>query len=440
LRLYVEKKLINITCRSSINYKYNPRQTIIMGSTTETQAPPHPALLGSLTPPSGSKCLNFSPGPTCLPDQVMSEIQRQCFSPDRLSSMYLSHRSPEFGSIIEHAVLLMRQVMEIPPNYEVLFTHGGGHGQFAAVPLNLCPTGKEKATYILNGTWSERAAAEAKKYCSPITISSKNEDGTYTSTPNLDLTDNNDNSANEIEIDPESRYVYMCSNETVNGIELHRLPNLKSRGIDAPLVVDASSDFTTKPIAWEECNVGILYACASKNIGHPGVTVCIVRKDLLGNPSPICPGVLDYTVNSKAGNLWNTAATFNIEVVGIMMDWIVSNGGVAAMEGLSVRKSALLYDLIDSSGGFFSTPLVSDEQKAIRSRMNVPFDINGGDEEMTNKFLKEAWERGIVGLRTLTPFGVGRFLRASLYHGVSLESTEVLVDFMKEFMNENTQK
>lgn len=387
----------------------------------------HPALTGSLTPPDNTRTHNFSPGPTSLPDPVQDEIRRQCFSPDRLSSMYLSHRSPEFGTILNNTIFLMKQVMNIPENYEVLFTHGGGHGQFAAVPLNLCPTGEEKATYLVSGTWSERAFDEAKKFCSPTVISSKNDDGTFTSFPAVD----------DMDIHPESKYVYLCSNETVNGVELHRLPDLKSKGIDAPLVVDASSDFTTKPIDWVKYNVGVLYACASKNIGHPGLTVCIIRKDLLGNPSPICPGVFDYTVNAKAGSLWNTAATFNIDVVGIVMDWIIAGGGVDAMEKLSIQKSDLVYDLIDNSDGFYSTPLVADEQKTVRSRMNVPFDIMGGDQAMSEKFLKAAWERGIVGLRTLTPFGVGRYLRASLYHGVSLESTEFLVQFMKEFMNAN---
>jgi phosphoserine aminotransferase len=315
--------------------------------------------------------------------------------------------------------------MSIPDNYEVLFTHGGGHGQFAAVPMNLCPTGTEKVTYVVNGTWSKRAAAEAKKYCSPTVISSENEDGTFTSFPSLD------------NIDPESKYVYLCSNETVNGIELTRLPDLKSKGIDTPLVIDASSDFSTKPIDWEKYNVGVLYACASKNIGHPGVTACIVRKDLLGSPNPICPGVFDYTINSQAENLWNTTATFNIEVVGIVMDWILSNGGVDGMEQFSIQKSSMVYDLVDSSDRFYATPLVTEEQKPIRSRMNVPFCIKGGDQETTNKFLREAWEKGIVGLRTITPFGVGKYLRASLYNGVSVEDTEYLIKFMKEFMIEN---
>lgn len=384
----------------------------------------HPALTGSLTPPESVQAHNFSPGPTCLPGPVQNEIRRQCFSPERISSMYLSHRSPEFKTILQSTGLLMRQVMNIPSNYHVLFTHGGGHGQFAAVPMNLCPMGTEKVTYLVNGTWSKRAAEEAKKYSSPTVFSSENADGKFVTNPSMD----------DVEVDPESKYIYLCSNETVNGIEYHRLPNFKERGINAPLVIDASSDFSTKPIEWEKYNVGILYACASKNIGHPGVTACIVRDDLLGNPNPICPGVLDYTTNVKAGNLWNTIPTFNVEVVGIVMDWILANGGIDKMEDISIRKSQMIYDLIENSDGFFSTPV---DDKSIRSRMNIPFDIKGGDQETTDRFLKEAWERGIIGLRTLTPFGVGQYLRASLYHGVSLESTEFLSSFMKEFMAKN---
>lgn len=381
----------------------------------------HPVLNGSLTPPANVKVLNFSPGPTSLAPEVEEEI-KGLFDSHRMCSMYLSHRSPEFGEILKEAVALSREAMQIPDDYEILFTHGGGHGQFAAVPLNLCTKGDEKATYLVNGTWSKRAAAEAAKYCKPIVLSSESADGTFTSMPEMD------------NIDPDSKYVYLCSNETVNGIELHRLPKLK---IKAPLVVDASSDFSTKPIDWHGCNVGVLYACASKNIGHPGVTMTVIRKDLLGSPSPICPGVLDYTVNSKSDNLWNTAATFNIEVVGIVMNWMLREGGVEEMERRSIEKAAMIYDLVDNSEGFYSTPV---SEKSLRSRMNTPFDVAGGDEELTNEFLVEGWELGIVGLRTLTPFGVGKYLRASLYNGVSVENTKILAQFMKEFAEKNKHR
>ena len=375
----------------------------------------HPVMRGSLVPPVGVKLLNFSPGPTSLAAEVEAGV-KALFDAERMCSMYLSHRSPEFVDILDSAVQRCREVMGIPEQYEILFMHGGGHGQFAAVPLNLCPTGDEKATYLVNGTWSKRALTEASKYCRPIVVSSENPDGTFTHNPSFD------------HLDAESKYVYLCSNETVNGIEMHQLPKL---GIKAPLVVDASSDFSTKPIDWVGCNVGVLYACASKNLGHPGVTLCVIRKDLLGAPSKLCPGVLCYTTNARERNLWNTIATFNVEVVNIYLQWVIAQGGVREMERRSMEKSAMVYDLIDSSEGFYGTP-ISDT--SIRSRMNVPFDVAGGDEKATRDFLVQGWERGIVGLRTLTPFGVGKYLRASLYNGVSVDQAEVLVSFMAGFM------
>jgi phosphoserine aminotransferase len=377
----------------------------------------HPAMIGSLVCPEGVKPLNFSPGPTSLAAEVEASI-KTLFDTERICSMYLSHRSPEFLEILSSTVQNCRVAMDIPEQYEILFMHGGGHGQFAAVPLNLCPLGDEKATYLVNGTWSKRAQSEASKYCRPLVVSSENKDGSFTHNPSFEY------------LDPESKYVYLCSNETVNGIEMHQLPKLS---IQAPLVVDASSDFSTKPIDWVGCNVGVLYACASKNIGHPGVTLCVIRKDLLGTPSQLCPGVLCYSTNVRAGNLWNTIATFNVEVINIYMQWMIAQGGVHEMERRAKIKSALVYELIDGSNGFFSTPLAD---RSIRSRMNVPFDVAGGNEEITRKFLIQGWERGIVGLRTLTPFGVGKYLRASLYNGVSVQQVETLVEYMNHFMKD----
>jgi phosphoserine aminotransferase len=375
----------------------------------------HPALLGSLLPPRGVTPLNFSPGPTSLAAEVQDRI-KALFDAERMCSMYLSHRSPEFLDILASTVQHCRTAMGIPEQYEILFMHGGGHGQFAAVPLNLCPNGNEKATYLVNGTWSKRALSEAAKYCSPIVISSENKDGTFSHNPSFE------------HLDPESKYVHLCSNETVNGIELHQLPKLD---IEAPLVVDASSDFTSKPIDWLGCNVGILYACASKNIGHPGLTICVIRRDLLGAPSQRCPGVLCYTTNAREGNLWNTIATFNVEVVNIYMQWMIAQGGVYEMEQQAIQKSAMLYELIDRSSGFYSTPI---GDPSIRSRMNIPFDVDGGNEKTTRDFLIQAWERGIVGLRTLTPFGVGKYMRASLYNGVSISQVKTLAGFMADFL------
>lgn len=387
----------------------------------------HPALLGSLTSTAPAEAvINFSPGPTSLPDAVEKQIVAN-FNKPGLTSLALSHRSPEFVNILDHAVATARKVMQIPDDYEVLFTHGGGHGQFAALPLNLCHEMSDIATYVVNGTWSARGRDEAQRYCAVQTIDSKDaETGKYTTFPEL----------TEDLIDVNSKYVYLCSNETVNGIELHRLPKLPESRKHIPLVVDASSDFSTKPIDWIDCGVGVLFACASKNIGHPGLTMTIVRKDLLGadKASPLCPGVFNYTTNSEAGNLWNTPATFNIEVVGLVMDWIEREGGIDANEQRSIAKSKALYDVIDNSNGFYGTPI---DNEALRSRMNVPFNVGGGDQALTNKFLIESWNIGMIGLRTLTPFGVGDYLRASLYNGITVNEAEALADFMRRFEADN---
>ncbi|KAL7544639.1 hypothetical protein ACHAWF_008012 [Thalassiosira exigua] len=389
--------------------------------------PDHPALLGSLTPPEdcpAPKIYNFSPGPTNLPAPVEAEIKARCL-PDpsemRLGSMALSHRSPEFGRILQRALRNTRRAMEVPPEYDVLFMQGGGHGQFAAVPLNLCPTGSERATFVVNGTWSRRCVDEASKYCVPDVISSLEADGSCATFPSFDRLERG--------VHPRSAFLYVCSNETVNGVELRTLPPRLSSGV--PLVVDASSDFTSKPVDWRGSNVGVLFACASKNVGHPGVTVVVVRKDLLGRANPFCPGVFSYETNLAAENVWNTVPTFNVDVVGILMGWINDHGGVREMERRSAAKADLVYDAVDGSDGFFATPV--SREGGLRSRMNVPFCVADGDEALTDLFLVECWERGIVGLRTVTPFAKSKYLRASLYHGVSYEDATVLVAFMKEF-------
>ncbi|WP_409439673.1 3-phosphoserine/phosphohydroxythreonine transaminase [Psychromonas sp. GE-S-Ul-11] len=386
----------------------------------------HPALVGSLSSTAPSeKVINFSPGPTSLPKAVEAQIAAS-FNKPGFTSLSLSHRAPEFLAILEHTIATAREVMAIPDEYEVLFTHGGGHGQFAALPLNLCTEPSDIATYVVNGTWSARGRDEANRYCDVHTIDASDPDtGKFTTFPEL----------TEANVNVDSKYLYLCSNETVNGIELHRLPKLPEALQHIPLVVDASSDFSTKPIDWRGCNVGVLFACASKNIGHPGLTMTVVRKDLLGKASPLCPGVFNYTTNSEAGNLWNTPATFNIEVVGMVMDWLVKEGGVDACERRSIAKSDVLYDVIDNSNGFYATPI---DNKTLRSRMNVPFNIAGGDDALTNKFLIESWDKGMVGLRTLTPFGVGDYLRASLYNGVTIGEANILATFMRDFQKENS--
>jgi len=411
----------------------------------------HPALYGSLTPPDTYQgpIRNFGPGPTSLPREVEAAIQTKCFASltendlndkrPRLSTMFLSHRSPEFAAILEETVNSTRRVLEIPNDYEVLFLQGGGHGQFAAVPLNLCSCQKDVATYLVTGSWSARALEEAHKHCSPQNIDWRSTSST------------NDDDTKQVDIDPNSKYIYVCSNETVDGIEIHKLTDLReqlqsstsSATSDIPLVVDASSDVASKPIEWNDANVGIYFAGASKNIGIPGVTLVVIRKDLLlllGNFRQSCPGILDYRLQIESSNMYNTVPTFNVHVVGLMMEWILSLGGISAMEERSRTKSQMVYDVIHQSNGFYTTTNHRNENNdpdvamvLQPSRMNVPFSLVRDD--LTDCFLIEAWKKGIVGLRTLTPFSASNphQLRASLYHGVSLEDVTVLVDFMVAF-------
>ena len=219
----------------------------------------HPALVGSLSSPNPSvKLINFSPGPASLPKDVEDEIAAS-FKKPGLTSLALSHRSPEFLNILSHTKASVRRVMDIPDDYELLFTHGGGHGQFAAVPLNLCRDRSDVATYIVNGTWTKRACDEALRYCSVRIIDGRDPQGGYTTFPEL----------TEEKIDPQSKFVYLCSNETVNGIEDHRLPKLPESRRHIPLVIDASSDFTTKPIDWHGDGVGVILPARQKISATP---------------------------------------------------------------------------------------------------------------------------------------------------------------------------
>jgi phosphoserine aminotransferase len=393
-------------------------------------------LAGSLRAANpGAPLLNFSPGPTSLPPAVMREVQAELldFEGCGLGVMELSHRSPEFLAILARARASLRRVLNVPENFSILFTHGGGHGQMAAVPLNLCGGGGgggggvSRASYIVSGTWSQRAAAEARKYADVCVLSDTGASG-------FDRISFEWEQGGEGEQEGRpSAYTWVCSNETVNGLELHRLGDL-ARALPAgsgPLVVDASSDIGTKPVDWE--HVGVLFACAPKNLGHPGLTMVIVRDDLLpgeGAAQAQCPGVLDWGIAARSDCLWNTPATFNIYTTGLVLEWVERQGGVAEMERRAVTKADAVYGAIDQSGGVFSTPA---SEHAQRSRQNVPFDVCGGDAAATERFLLGAHARNMVGLRTNTPFGFGAHLRASLYTAVEVQHAQALAAYMAEF-------
>ena len=360
---------------------------------------------------------NFSPGPAPMPNSVMDEIQKEMldYRGTGISVLSMSHRSPEFGAIIDDCRSVLRRVLRLPESHEILFTHGGGHGQFAAVPLNLCPGGpnESSADYFVHGSWGRRAAAEAAKYTT-VRIAAETDGKTLPPRSSWDL-------------NPNASYRYICSNETVDGNEYHTLPAFDD---NVPLVVDMSSDICSKPIDWNR--VGAAFACAPKNIGHAGLTVVVVRKDLLisRQAQPTCPGVLNWKINHESGAMWNTPPTFNVYTTGKVLHYIEDEGGLDAMERRAKIKSGAFYSCIEKSNGFYDTPLTNPAE---RSRMNAPFCVLDGDVAATNAFLIAAYEKNMVGFRTKTPFSMGKWLRASFYTGTTVEQAEALVSFMKDF-------
>jgi phosphoserine aminotransferase len=359
---------------------------------------------------------NFSPGPAPLPSAVMREIQAEMlnYRGTGMSVMCMSHRSPEFGVVLQETLATARRVLEVPATHEILFTHGGGHGQFAAVPLNLCGGGKDcVADYVLTGSWSRRAAAEASKYVTVRTAAES--DGTRLPPQS------------EWALDARASYRYLCSNETVEGTEFRSLPAFAD---GVPLVVDMSSDLASKPVDWSRCAVA--FACAPKNIGHAGLTIVVVRSDLLADrlAQAACPGVLSWRSNLESGGMWNTPPTFNIYTTGKVLGWIEGGGGVRAAHERALRKAGALYDAIDQSGGFYGSPVAVHSH---RSLMNVPFNVCGGERAATEAFLIGAYERNMVGFRTNTPWGFGAWLRASLYTGTTPTEAEELAEYMRSF-------
>lgn len=354
------------------------------------------------------KISNFSAGPSKLPQDVLLQVQTELlnFQNSGISVLEMSHRSPTFLAIVERAKETVQQLLNIPPNYKVLFMAGGGTGQFSAVPLNLIQkTGK--AIYLTTGTWSSKAVAEARKYGEIQEIKS----------------DSNLSSETKLDLDEDASYFYYCANETVHGVELPFVP--ETNGI--PLVVDMSSNILTRN--FDITKFAVVFAGAQKNIGPAGVTLVIIREDMLENALPVCPTILNYSIMAKDNSLHNTPPCFSLYVMGLVFEWIKQQGGVDAMEKRSTTKSQLIYEVIDHSNGFYSCPVPVQ----IRSRVNVPFRIKN-DEELEKQFLKEAEQRGMIQLKGHRSVGG---IRASLYNAVTVDEVVILAEFMKEFMSKS---
>lgn len=358
----------------------------------------------------------FAPGPAKIPEEVLRGLQEELLhhKDTHVSILEVSHRSKDFGDIIQAAEKSVRELLNVPANYRVMFLQGGGTGQFAAVPLNLISrTGK--ADYIVTGSWSAKAAKEAAKYGQVSEVVPRAE--RYTGVP----------PPATWTLDPQASYVYYCANETVEGVEFQSVPEVPA---GVPLVCDMSSNYFTRPV--DVSKFGVIYGGAQKNIGCSGVTLVIIREDLLGHALPICPSVLDYTVIDKNKSLYNTPPTFAIHVTAEVLAWVKKEGGVAEMERRCLEKSNMIYSIIDGSGGFYSTVV----DPASRSRVNVVFRVGGagGDEEIEKSFVEEAARKGLLSLKGHRSVGG---IRASLYNALTIQDTRRLADFMLGFQDQH---
>jgi phosphoserine aminotransferase len=355
------------------------------------------------------RAFNFNAGPAALPLPVLERVREELLDwhGTGMSVMEMSHRSPEFESINAAAEASLRRVLGVPAEYAVIFVQGGGSMQFTMAPMNLCLPGNP-VDVLHTGAWTAKAIAELKKGVLHR-IAASSEAVKFMRVPRPE----------EIQLLPGASYVYLCSNNTIEGTQWTAFPETG----DVPLVADMSSDIASRPVDVKK--FGLIFAGAQKNIGPSGVTVVIVRKDLAERADKNLPTLLQYRTHIKEKSLYQTPPTFAIYVVGLVLEWIESLGGLAAVERRNEAKAKLLYDVIDV-GQFYSCPV----EKTSRSKMNVVFRIAGGDEALEKKFAEEAAAAGIVG--TPGHRSVGG-MRASLYNAVTPEAVEALVSFMREF-------
>ena len=359
-----------------------------------------------------ARVYNFSAGPSMLPEAVLEKAAAEMldYEGSGQSVMEMSHRSKVYQSIIDKTEALLREIMNIPENYKVLFLQGGASSQFAMVPLNLM-TGSGKADYIVTGQWAKKAYKEAARYGDAKAVASS-EDKTFSYIPKLTKDD----------FRPDADYVHICMNNTIYGTVYHDLPDTG----DVPLVADISSCVLSKPI--DVTKFGVLYAGAQKNMAPSGVTVVIIREDLIGKAMDITPTMFNYQTHADNGSMFNTPPCYTIYIMKLVLEWIKENfGGLEKMQELNEKKAALLYDFLDNSKLFKGTVVPED-----RSLMNVPF-ITGNDE-LDAKFVKESTAAGFVNLKGHRSVGG---MRASIYNAMPLEGVEKLVAFMQKFEEEN---
>ena len=360
-----------------------------------------------------NRVYNFSAGPSMLPLEVLEKAQSEflCYGDTGMSVMEMSHRSKDFEDILENAKSTLRELMDIPDDYEIVFVQGGGSMQFAMIPLNLFSKTK-KADFIQTGQWSKKAMQEAAKFGTTRVVASS-EDKIFTFIPETKKED----------FDPEADYAYITYNNTIYGTH-YTEAKLPDTG-DVPLITDISSNVLAEKI--DVTKFGLLFAGAQKNIGPAGVTVVIIRKDLVGKAMDITPTMLDYTTYVKNNSLYNTPPTFGIYIAGLVFEWVKNKGGVEAVQKINEEKCGILYDFLDDSDLFRGTVVKED-----RSIMNAPFILP--TDELNKKFIKEAAANGFVNLAGHRTVGG---MRASMYNAMPIEGVQALVEFMKDFEVKN---
>jgi phosphoserine aminotransferase len=362
-----------------------------------------------------NRIFNFGAGPSTIPLEVLKEAQQEFidYKGEGVSIMEASHRSEMYDEVHNEAISLMRELYKIPKDYDVLLLQGGASLQFAMIPMNLYQGGK--AQYVDSGSWSSKAIKEAKIQGINYEVVASSKNTMYDRIPK------------NIKFDDDADYAYITANNTIYGTEYHEFPKTK-----APLIVDASSDIFSYPIDWSR--VDMLFAGAQKNAGPSGLTIVIIKKELINRAGDRVPTMLKYKTHSEKNSLFNTPPTFGIYMLNLILHWIKDNGGIEEIAKRNLEKAELLYDAIDGSDGFY----VGHAQDESRSLMNVSYNIKKADgsnnSELEAKFVREAEESGMIGLKGHRSIGG---LRASIYNAMSLEGVETLVAFMAKFQREN---
>jgi len=353
---------------------------------------------------------NFSAGPATMPEEVLTEAAAEMLDwhGSGMSVMEMSHRGKEFGQIAAETEADLRELLAVPDNFKLLFMQGGGLAENAIVPLNL--SRGETVDFVVTGSWSQKSAQEATRYCTAHEAASTKASGFTTLLEPASW-----------QLSKQPAYVHICSNETINGVEYQTLPDLKALGCDAPLVVDFSSHVASRPVDWSR--VGVAFGGAQKNLGPAGLTLVAVRDDLLERALPICPSAFTYKTVAENNSMFNTPPTYAIYIAGLVFKWLKRQGGIAAMEARNTAKAELLYEALDRSSLY-----VNRVNKDCRSRMNVPFYLR--DEGLNEAFLTGAKERGLLQLKGHKSVGG---MRASIYNALPIEGVQTLVAYLRDF-------